>query len=160
MRTSTALLLALSMTLASCGEGDVKASAVSALQSGDWGKAAADFEKAMNAAEAGSDEYVALAVDRCKALAHTDAEGAKNLLIEIASAHSDKVREKDYSLVASEMVSARNFVPAIHMLDDGIKRYPEAPKLQQLIEKIKVEAEKGGDSETMSALQGLGYVGD
>lgn len=160
MRTPTALILALSTTLAACGGGDPKESAYQALNSGDYAAAAADFEKAMAGVDAGSADYVGLAVGRCEALAHTDAPAAKNEMIALAGSHEGKVSSKDYTLVASKMVDARNFVPAIELLDDGIKnRFKDDPKLLALMDKIKAEAEKSGDDGAMEALSGLGYAG-
>ena len=161
MRTTTALLIALSTSLAACGGGNPKEDAFAALNSGDFAGAIADFDKAMDGVEQGSSEHIELAVGRCEALAHTDAEAAKNAMIALAEAHKDGVKSGDYKLVASKMVDAKNFEPAIHLLDDGIKnRFPsDSEKLTALIETITMKAEKSGDAGALSALKGLGYVG-
>jgi len=160
MRTPIALILALSTTLAACGGSDPKAAADEAFQSGDYATAVTSFDAAMAAVDKSSPEYLGLAIDRCRALAHTDAASAKDSMIALAKAPESKVKSSDYRLVAGEMFDAKEFSPAISLLDDGIKgRFSDDPKLLAMINKIKTEAEKSGDSETMSALQGLGYAG-
>ncbi|MFT5052370.1 MAG: tetraacyldisaccharide-1-P 4'-kinase [Chlamydiales bacterium] len=160
MRTPIALILALSATLTACGGADPKAAAYEAFQSGDYAAAVTSFNEAMTGVDTTSPEYLGLAVARCEALAHTNANDAKDSMIALADAQGGKVTAKDYNLVAQAMVGAREFAPAILLLDDGIqKRFKDDPKLLALVDKINTEAEKSGDEDTIDALKGLGYVG-
>lgn len=157
MRTPTALILALS--LAACDSGNPKEAAFEALNSGDYAGAVARFDRAMEGAEAGSSEHVELAIGRCEALAHTDGAAARDAMIALAGAHAGKVTARDYGLVASRMVDAGNFDPAIDLVDDGIqKRFQGDPKLVELMDGIVKKATRSGDDAAMDKLEGLGYT--
>jgi hypothetical protein len=56
------------------------------------------------------------------------------------------------------MAGEKHFVPAIFVMDAGMKRFgKEEPKLSILLEKIKKES--AHDKKAQDALAGLGYAG-
>lgn len=162
MRTTNALLLALfASLLPACSGGNAKENVFKALNSGDFAGAIAEFEKAMGTVEQGSSEHIELAVGRCEALAHTDAIAAKDAMIVLVEEHSKSVDADDYGLVVSKMVDAKNFIPAIDLLHDGIEnRFEDTSKLRSMIEKIRKMADDTGDAEVANALGTLGYFGE
>lgn len=156
MRTLPLTLL-LTLSLAACGDSDPKEAGYKAIQSGDWSGAAASFQKALDAAEPGSPDRVELAVARCQALAHTAPDQAKAEFLALAA--SAQLEPKDYTIVVSDLVSEKHFVPAIDILDVGVKTFPEHPKMTQLQQKVVEESQKADDPAALEKLKGLGYLG-
>jgi len=160
MSRSIALLAALALSLtASCGGGgDPKEDGFSALQSGDHAGAAKHFQAALDARTSADADFVEVAVARCQALAHTDADAAKAEFMKLAGANGTKLEINDYTIVISELQSAGNFLQAIDVLDVAIKKNPEAPKLVKVKDKLVAESQKNADPAVLEKLKGLGYL--
>ena len=154
MRTPLTLLLTL--FLAACGDSDPKEAGYQAIQSGDWAKAAASFEKALADLEPGSVDRVELAVARCQALAHTAPEQAKSEFL--ALAQTAQLEPQDFTIVVTDLVSENHFVPAIDILDYGVKSFPEHPKMTLLKDKVVAESQKAADPAALEKLKGMGYL--
>ncbi len=158
MQKHLASLLLLS--LAACGGGDPKADGFAAYGSGDYTTAVAKLDEALASRTQADADYLEIAVGRCQALAHVDAAKCQKEFLALAGANADGIQSQDYSMIISELVAAKGFEPAVMVVDDGIKRFTESPKLVQLKDKIVQESKKAGDAGALKALDGLGYLGD
>ena len=79
---------------------------------------------------------------------------------ELARAMPDQISERHYSTIAGRLGDAGNFGEAVALLEAGKETYPESGLLDSLGKKLAEQAQKAGDSDALSALAGLGYVGD
>jgi len=159
MRTTLGLA-ALLMTLPlACGggAGDPKAlndEGMAALNSGDHEGALTRFESALAALEPGDPQYLRAKMGAIGALTHLDPDKARETLLGLG----DQAGANEYSKVASDLTTEGHFMQAIDVLDAGVKRYGESPKLKQMLDLVKAEAEKSGSSEALEKLKGLGYL--
>ena len=155
-----ALCLAFSLTLAACGGGgggdptQLTNDGYQALNSGDHAAAVKSFEAALGGLEPGTPDFQRAKMGEIRALIHLDASRARDQFLD----HAQAFDAKAYETVGSQLTSAKKFEEAIAVLDAGIKRYSESPKLQALIDKVKSEAEKSGDTGALDSLKGLGYL--
>jgi len=157
MRTPLLFVLsAVLITCTACGGGDPRTAAQDALNSGDYPTAVAKFDAALRDAEAGSADYVALSVDRCRALAHQD--GAKAKAEFLALAASSNLEVGDYTLVVSELLNVQQWVPAIELMDAGVKAFPENPKMGLLRKQVVAKSTESGDDAANDLLKGMGYL--
>jgi len=158
---SLALLLAF---LTACGgsadPAQLTRDGVAALNSGKPTDAYEMLDKAVQAMEPTDPKYAQAAVNRCRALAHTDAAKAKDEFLALASAHASVIEEVDYEMVADTLRSKKEYGEAADVLAAGMLRYTESPKLEALRDQLGKEAEASGDSSALDAIKGLGYVGD
>jgi hypothetical protein len=150
-------LLALVFSAGSCGSADPKAEGMSALQASDYGKAAVHLETALASLDPGSPDYMEVAMGRCKALAHTDSQKAKAEFEKLAT--SQDMRVADYSEIVSHLLSAKQFMPAIEIMDGGLKKFPGDPKMILIKEKVVAQSKQAADPAAMQTLKGLGYLG-
>jgi hypothetical protein len=163
MRTPS-LLLALVLSLASCGgAADPKShneQGYQALNSGKHAEAASHFESALAAlgSDTKSDQYLRAALGLVEANVNVNPEKARDDFLALARANSSSIGAEDYSRIGGMLANAKKCKPALDVVDAGIKAFPETPQLAKLIEKITADC--AGDAETMSALEGLGYLGD
>ncbi len=156
MRTHHSLALALALSIAACGDGsgDAKEAGFQALQSGDFAEAAGHFEQALATRSSSDDDYVEIAVGHCQALAHVDASQAKTTFLALG----DLVTDKDYSIVVVELVNVREFEVAIDILEAGVTRFPESPKMLLIKDKVVKASQESGDPALLEKLKGLGYL--
>jgi hypothetical protein len=162
MATRTTLALAalcLTLPLASCGGGGGDPASLTndgyaSLGSGDHQGALESFEKALAGLDANAPEYMRAKMGEIEALTHLDADRAKDALLGLG----DRAGESEYSKVASNLTVEGHFMQAIDVLDAGVKKYGESPKLKALLDKVKAEAEKSGSSDALDKLKGLGYL--
>ncbi len=158
-----ALTLALLLPLAACGGSKDSRSLISAgntaLNSGDHAAAVASFDAALKGLKP---DEMALQRDallgKCEALAYVDSEKAKNEFLRLAE--SESLSYSDYNRIAVALTSASKFGAAVALLEQGMAKYPTEAKFAQLVNKVGKAAESAGDSEAMSKLKGLGYVGN
>lgn len=158
-RRLAALSLALSLSIASCGGGSEDPAAMTdegyaALGAGDHRAAVESFEGALATLEPGSPDYMRAKMGEIEALIHVDAARAKTEFLEQGESFS----EAQYATVGSKMTSAKKFQEAIAVLDAGMKRFSESPKLKAMLDQVAVEAEKSGNSDALESLKGLGYL--
>jgi hypothetical protein len=153
---STLPLLALVFLAGSCGSADPKTEGLSALQASDYGKAAVHLETALASLDPGSPDYMEVARGRCKALAHTDSQKAKAEFEKLASAR--ELRVADYSEIVGHLLSAKQFMPAVEIMDGGLKKFPDDPKMILIKEKVIAQSKQAADPAAMQALAGLGYL--
>jgi len=162
----TALLLALPLALAACsGPSDPKAlidEATQSLNSGDFKGAKGGFESAL--AALGDDKsdpsYMRAKMGWIEAEAHIDGESAKEAFLELAGTAEANFQPKDYIKVGSILSSAKNYTPAVYVVDAGVKAFPDDEKLQKVIEKLQADVAAADDPAATAALDGLGYTGD
>jgi len=95
-----------------------------------------------------------------QALVHTDAGRAKTEFLELARANPSKVTDRDFSLIGSKFAEAGKIPEATEVLNAGMQMHKESPQLAELLERLGDMAKESGNSETLDALKGLGYVGD
>lgn len=156
--------LVLALVAGACGGGgssDPKAltdEGYAALGTSDYDGALESFQKALAEMDSAHAQFKRAKMGEIEALIHVDAERAKDEFIAMAGSMSGSVTAKDYQAIASKMTSEKKYVPAIAVLDAGIKAHAENPKLLAIMEKVKSEAEKAGDSGALDALRGLGYL--
>jgi hypothetical protein len=123
-----------------------------ALQAGEYTDAVAILERALENPAASAEDQLVMAVARCQALAHIDAEKCKTDFLAIGSS----VTAKDFSLVVADLVAEEKFLEAIDLLEAGVNRFAENPKMEQL-KKLVITASKE-DPEANAKLKGLGYI--
>ena len=161
MPTRTTLALAalfLTLPLCSCGggsgdPGSLTNDGYAALGSGDHQGALDSFQSALAGLDPAAPEFMRAKMGEIEALTHLDADGARDALIGMG----DQAGEAEYSKVAGNLTAERHFSQAIDVLDAGIKRHGESPKLKALLDKVRVEAEKS-DPAALEKLKGLGYL--
>jgi len=159
-RTQRALAaLLVTLPLAACGggasdPGQLTSEGYQALGSGDAKAALEDFQTALAGLEAGTPEYQRAKMGEIEALIQLDPKRAQETMLALGSAAD----ESQYATVGNKLTGAGHFLEAIAVLDAGMKRYAESPKLKALLDQVKVEAEKQGDSGALDALKGLGYL--
>ena len=156
MKTHSLPLGALLLLLSACGSSDAKAKGLSALQSGDYDAAATSLETAVASLDPSDPGYMEVAMGHCKALAHVDAQKAKAAFEELASAQ--ELRVADYSEIVTHLLSAKQFVPAIEIMDNGLKKFPDDTKMAAIRDKVVEQSKQAADPDAMSALEGLGYL--
>jgi hypothetical protein len=155
------LPFALALLLAACGSKSAKELAEAGYKDigrSDYQAALTKFQEALKQTDASSPDYVGMKFGEIEAWTGIDGDKAKTTFLELASAHGDKVTSKDYVSVASRLTSSKEFGPAVALLDAGLKRYPNDEKVKKLGDQIKIEAQKAGDKNALSALAGLGYL--
>lgn len=167
MRASLLLpLLAVlaSLGLAACGGNSdprsLYAEGQTALTSGDYEGALADFEAALAAMQGATDHelFVEANLGAVEARIRIAPEQAKQDFLALAAARTADVTPKDFSYIGGKFASAGRFSEAIDVLDAGMQAHAESPQLKELQESIKVAAEKAGDSEALKKMAGLGYI--
>ncbi len=151
-------LLALSLTLFSCGSSDPKKEGLEAIQTGKWDEAVASLDKAFAGLPAEAPDYMEIAMGRCTALAHVDAPRAKAEFESLIK--SGKTQVADFSTIVGHLIAANEYVPAIELMDKGLKQYPEDPKMVNLRDTVVSKSKASGSPEAQNALKGLGYAGD
>jgi len=147
-------LLSISL-LAGCGSGggaSDKDAGYTALQDGEYADAVAHLDKGLADPAASAEDQLEMAVARCQALAHIDADKCKADFLAIGST----VTAKDFSLVVADLVTEEKFLEAIDLLEAGVNRFAENPKMEQL-KKLVITASQE-DPEANAKLKGLGYI--
>ena len=124
MRTTIFLSIALTLGLQSCGGGDPQEEAYTHQQSANHEAAVASFEQALEGMDATSDTYFELSVARCQSLAHVDGDKAEAEFRKLIESDS-RINVKQYSLIASELLSASENLNAVNIVDLGVKAFPE-----------------------------------
>jgi tetratricopeptide (TPR) repeat protein len=133
---------------------------VTALNAGKYDEAYAALDKAVRAMDPADPKFAQAAVGRCQALAYSDPAAARRDFLQLAGDHPARIEERDYELVANALRSEKAFDEALAVLEAGMQRFKESPKLQALRDQMGREAEQSGDPEALARLKGLGYIGD
>ena len=128
------------------------------LGSSDFQGALTSFEGALANIEPGGEGFIRAAMGEVEALIHIDAGQARDKFLALAQSYPDAIESRQYKTVAGQMTSEKKFTEAIAVLDSGLQTYAEDPSLMALLERVKEEAEKAGDTGALSALEGLGYL--
>jgi hypothetical protein len=155
------LSIALALTLADCGSKSPKELADAGFQDlgrSDYQAALTNFQGALKETDAANPDYATFKLGEIQAWTGIDGEKAKTEFLALAEKHSDKVTSKDYVTIANRLTGAKQFAPAVALLADGLKRYPQDQNVKKLGDLIKVEATKAGDKNTLNSLAGLGYL--
>lgn len=158
MRTPTLLALFCSLALTACGDSAATLdTGYEALRDGDHAGAVTAFDSVLAGLEKGTPEFKQACMGRIQALAHVDAEKAKETFM--AEAAGGGMTAKDYGDVVTELYAANNHGVAIAVLDAGKKALPDDPQINQMLEKAKADADKNPEGAAAKALSGLGYLG-
>jgi len=158
MRTTTLTLL-LTLGLTACGGGgtDPAQAGRDALTDGDHTGALAHFDEALEGKTSADGDYYELAIDRARALAYVDADKVTEAITALAGEAT--IAARDYRGITTDLVTAKAFLPAVTVMDLGIKAYPEDEKMELVKEKVIAESKAANDAGALAALQGMGYLG-
>jgi hypothetical protein len=158
-RTLLGPALALALFTASCGGGgNPTDEGYAALGKSDWSAAASSFEQALKGLSPTDPGFKRAKMGHVEALIHLDAKSSEQEFLALARGNPELIGSDEYRTVASKMTSAKQYLPAIGVLDAGLKANPEDPKLMAVLEKVKSEAQKSNDAGALDALKGLGYL--
>lgn len=155
--------LLLALLISSCGASDPKAltdSGLAALNSGDAKQAVSEFDRALEHMDASHPDYLRACLGRCQALARTDPNRAKEEFLALAGAQPSRVREPEYTAVATELVRNDAVTQAVAVAEAGMKTFPESPSMKHLVDLVGDAAKKSKDPAALQKLKGLGYAGD
>ncbi len=161
---SKILLLALALTLAatSCGGSSDPASltdaGTQALQSSHYSEALSKFEAALEQMDEGHTHYLVAKLGAIEARVYSDADAAEAEFLAMAKAMPDQIGANRYRKIGGRMTDAKKFMQAIHVLDAGIKAFPDDAKMKPYMDAVKKAAQDAGDSDALSELAGLGYL--
>ncbi|TDJ67508.1 MAG: hypothetical protein E2O39_14655 [Planctomycetota bacterium] len=135
MRPLHPALLALSLALAACAprSDDAREAGFRALHSREFAHAAASFERARAQRSPGAADYVETTVGYCSALAHVDPAQ----VVPVFRALGDRATERDFSMVAAELVSARELEFAVALLEAGVPHFPGSTKMLQIKDRVE-----------------------
>ena len=156
------LTIALALPLLSSCSGDAVAltdQGYAALNSGDAAGAASKFESALAKLKPGEEGYLRAKLGHVEALIETEPDRAKQEFLDLAGS-AGTLGAEHFRTVGAKMTKQKRYEQAVAVLDVGHKKFPDDKKLHEQIDVVRAEAEKAGDSEAMSALKGLGYIGD
>ena len=153
----TLALGALALTFLACSK--AAQDPYDAFADGDYEAAAAGFETRLASAE--GEERFELQLDRLRALSYFDAGAAEVGFRELTEdpETATRVTPKEVSLVTSELISAGAHMEAIGVMEVGIERWPEDPRIEELYRRVKRAAETAGDPKVSSRIDGIGYGG-
>jgi len=160
MRAPSLFLVCL---IASCGTSDPKAltdAGSAALNSVDAKGAVASIDRAMEHMDASHPDYLRAAVGRCQALARIEPKRAEDDFLALARAQPARVREPDFTVVATELVRQHAIASAVAVAEAGMKMFADSPSMKSLRDMIGDAAKKASDPEALQRLKGLGYAGD
>jgi hypothetical protein len=155
--------LLLALLISSCGASDSKAltdAGLAALNSGDAKSAESSFDRALEHMDASHPDYLRASLGRCQALAHRDPNRAKEDFLALAAAQSSRVREPEFTAVATELVRSNAITQAVAVAEAGMKAFPESPSMKHLVDLVGDAAKKSRDPAALQKLKGLGYAGD
>lgn len=158
MRIKTLPLL-LILGLGSCGGDPVDpvAAGRAAMVDGDPAAALTYFDQALAGKTSADGDYYELQVDRARALSYTDPTKVPAAVTSLAAEAT--VAARDYRSITTDLVSAKAFVPAVQVMDLGLKAYPDDSKMVEVKDKVISESKAAGDEGALEALAGMGYLG-
>jgi len=151
------LLLALSLGSSSCNEADPRSGGLEALQAGEHERAAKLLGEALADIDPGAPEYVEVAMGRCSALAHVDADACLVQFEQLENGGSPK--PADYAAITGELTRARKHAAAIALVDRGIARFPDDQDLIALRTEVQQAQSKPEKTSEQAAMDGFGYTG-
>ena len=157
-----ALLACLPLTLAACGGGDPAEhtdQGYAALNSGDAETALDHFAAALGALGPTDPGYERARMGEIEAKIRLRPDAAAQSFLAYATEQPSQVDAGDYHKVGVQLSERSALSDAVVVLDAGLKRFPDDPKLAEAMEKTTAAAQKAGDSGALDKLRGLGYVG-
>ncbi|MDF1837001.1 MAG: hypothetical protein P1V35_03955 [Planctomycetota bacterium] len=152
-------LLAVLLIPTSCGSANPEEAGYDAMQAGNHSKAIGLLGEALKAAEPGSKKAHELSVARCQSLAHEDPKACQEEFLGL-TAKGLQLNRKDFEDVATALMSVTAYEQAAHVVDKGIKTYPDSTRLPEYLTKLKSLAESGEAPGLGATLTGLGYGGE
>jgi hypothetical protein len=158
---STVLALFLSLTLAACGSpdpGQRTDAGQKALNSGNFELAYEEFAAAAEAFAADDPRLLEAQLGQCRAQAHLDPPAAKDAFLALSA--SAALEYRDFNLIVTDFKAEGAYAEGIEILGAGMVTFPENTALIALRDRMGKDAEALGDSSTLDALKGLGYVGN
>ena len=161
---SLGLLLALAACggfFASCGGTDPATQvreSYSALSSRDYSSAESGFTEALTALDAGTPDHMRAQLGLFRARSYSDPAGAKADFLTYAKAENLQII--DYTQLISDLVSGDHLEDAIAIVSEMKAIFPNEPKVDEMGNLLVAKAKSAGNSDALSALSGLGYVGN
>lgn len=151
---------ALAVVLVACGNSDPKtliAEGNKALTSGDSAAALEKFNEAVTLLKPTDGQFLDAKMGVIEALIAKEPQRAADELKLLANAQPEKIGSKQFIYVGGQMVSARQYEPAVKLIHEGIQRYSaDAPALKKVMERIKQEA--ANDKGANDLMRSLGYL--
>ena len=164
LRPLGALLCTLPLLLTACGGGSADPkqatdAGYAALNSGDSGAAVDHFAAALEVLAPGDAGYKRARMGEIEAKVKVAPDAATASFIDYAGKHPDQVSADDYQKVGIKLSENKALGDAVKVLDAGLKRFADNPKLKQAMDLTVAKAETSNDSSALDLLKGLGYVG-
>ena len=157
MRTKTLLLL-LPLGLISCGGSqDPAVAGREALSDNNYQEALTHFDAALTGKTSADPDFYDLSIDRMRAMAYHQADEVTGALSALAGQAT--ISARDYRSITTDLVTAKDFVAAVSVMDLGMKAYPEDEKMVKVKDKVIAASKAAGDAGALEALAGMGYLG-
>jgi hypothetical protein len=158
MRTTTPFIL-LTLGLGSCGGGDADPVALgrAAMTNGDEAAALTYFNQALVGKTSADADYYELQIDRARALSYKEPTKVPEAISSLSAEAT--VAARDYRNITTDLVTAKAFVPAVEVMDLGMKAYPDDPNMVKFKDKVISQSKAAGDAGALKALEGMGYLG-
>jgi len=161
MRPSPALL-ALLLLGSACGSSDPREQTdrgASALASGDAKGARSDFEAALAVLHPGEPDYARASMGRFQALVRLEPDKARDEFLVYAKNPANKTSEGDYIALVGEFLRREQTVPAIDVMDAGVKAFPKSDAMAAIRKKVEDQARTANNPAALQKMKGLGYIG-
>lgn len=163
-RPPISLLLTLAAcvsTLAACGGADPATQvrdSYNALSSRDYSSAESGFSEALTQLTAGTPEHMRAQLGLFRARSYSNPAGAKTDFLAYAKAQDLQII--DYTQLISDLVSGDHLDEAISVVSEMQTIFPNEARVDEMGKLLVAKAKSAGNSNALSALSGLGYVGN
>ena len=152
------LTLLLTLGLAACsGSQDPALAGLEALNSGNHAEALSHFDTALAEKTSADPDFYELSIDRLRAMAYQQPEAVPAGVTALAGQAT--VTARDYRTITTDLVSGKQFVSAVNVMDLGMKAYPDDEKMGLVKDKVIAASKAAGDAGALEALAGMGYLG-
>lgn len=150
--------LILILGLAACsGSQDAALAGREALADNNHAEALSHFDTALAERTSADPDFYELSIDRMRAMAYHQPDSVPAAVTTLASQAT--VTARDYRSITSDLVSAKEFVSAVKVMDLGLTAYPDDAKMVEVKDKVIAESKAAGDAGALEALAGMGYLG-
>ena len=117
------------------------------------------FAEALGALQPSDPGYERARMGEIDAKIRLTPSAATQSFLAYAQEQPDQVDAGDYHKVGVQLSERSAFTDAVVVLDAGLKRFPDDPKLTEAMDRTSAAAQEAGDSSALDKLKGLGYVG-
>jgi hypothetical protein len=163
-RAAGLLALSLPLVLAACGGGSADPKAATdagyaALGSGDAQTAVDHFAEALGALEPTDPGYKRARMGEIEAKIGLAPDAAASSFLEYSKSQPEQLEPGDYRKVGVQLSDRKALKAAVDVLDAGLSRFADDPKLKEAMDLTVAAAETSGDTSALDALRSLGYLG-